>query len=147
MSDVTFYHTERADGGRRTGLSVDNQRAVENFVPGDEDFNPTIRWFIDVACPVSAPPETREDAAAWLLAHQTAIRGALADAAERLSAGLDTPAPWTYQVSNDDGQPIRVSVSAQRRHDGTEIGRNIRRMLKRDWPALLKSLPTAARRA
>lgn len=29
---VTFYHQVRADGGRRTGLSIDGSAAIENFV-------------------------------------------------------------------------------------------------------------------
>jgi len=43
MPTVTFFHNERVDDARRTGLYVDDARAFERFAPGDEEYDPSLR--------------------------------------------------------------------------------------------------------
>ncbi len=140
MAEVTFYHHERADGGRRTGLTVDGLRALERFVPGTEDRNPALRWYVDVICSTDSPPDTQEAAVEWLSAHAAEIRAALEEASEQLAAGMDMDSvPWSFERRGADG-PMRVSISAMRLHVAADIANRIREFLATDWPQLLGSL-------
>ncbi len=88
---------------------------------------------------IAVPPATHEAAEAWLAAHAGAIRDALADAADRLAAGVDADgAPWSFERPGPAG-PVRVSVSALRSEDGHRIGADIRRLLGVEWPSFLAS--------
>ena len=142
MPNITFFHHERADDGRRTGLSVDGRRdeELELFDPGDEeeDFDPTIRWYIDVRMPVATPFQTRSEVLAWFNSNQEIIRSAIEHAAEKLESGMDSDgAPWSFTMNSPAG-PVRVSISAQRRLDSLQISKHLHTLLDRDWPAFLK---------
>ncbi len=36
MSTIAYYKNARYDGGIRTGLDIDDERAFQSFVPGGE---------------------------------------------------------------------------------------------------------------
>ncbi len=135
MPDVTFFHHERVDDARRTGLTVDGSRALERYVPGDEEYDPVLKWVVDVKVPVAEEVETRVAAADWLAAHGDTIQAALAAAADRLYSGVDSDwSPWEVDVDTPDGA-VRVSVYARLHTDGHQMGRHLRTVLQRDWPA------------
>jgi hypothetical protein len=136
MSEVTFYHTEREDNGRRTGLAVNGfiPEGMETFVPGDDDdFNPAIRWYVDVRCPVEKAPKSVRNLRVWFQEHADRIQAALEEVALRLEAGLDqVGSPWSFEMDSPMGS-VHVSVSAQRRYEAQHISESIRRVLKSDW--------------
>lgn len=143
MPTVTFFHHERADDGRRTGLTADGFRALERYVPGDEEYDPVLKWVVEVKVPVDEEIETRTAAADWLSAHGDAIQAALVGAADRLYAGVDSDwSPWEVEVGTPDG-PVRVAVHARLHTDGHQMGRHLRTVLQRDWPAFREQFQPA----
>ena len=149
MGIITFFHQERADGGRRTGLYVGDERAFERFVAGDgEEFDPALRWYIEVICPVKTPPKTQTAAGVWLAKHCGAIRGSIEKASEHLEVGLDSEwAPWSITVQTPSGK-FEVKVTAQRRYEAAHIGIRLNEFLLRDWPEFLgEYLPVTTERA
>lgn len=145
MPDITFFHTERADRGRRTGIWLDGAEAVEQYVPGDEDaFDPVIRWYVDVICPLSSQGANREVAIEWFVDNRERIRAAIAETANRLDAGLDIAgAPWSFDWSDSLG-PLRVVMSAQRRMEARNVADELRRFLTGDWQSFSKAFPIPA---
>jgi len=143
MSIVTFFHHERGDDATRTGLTVDGRRGLEQFTPGGEEYDPAIRWFVDVNVPEVSPPSTRAELAVWLTCHHETIKSALVSAEERLAAGFDSmEGPWTFDMATPGG-PVRVAISAQRRYDGAQIGNHLRVLLERIWPAFVREFTPA----
>ena len=135
---VTFYHQVRADGGRRTGVSVDGSAGVEYFVDpaGPDDFDPALRWYVDLTWELPDAPRTKRATRAWYAAKLLEIRQVLAEVAEVLRAGVDGDlGPWTSTFPTASG-PVRVAVSAQRRIDGTTVAQGIRAALEGDVNAL-----------
>ena len=128
---VTFYHQVRADGGRRTGVSINGSAAVEHFVdPADpDDFDPALRWYVDLTWELADGPRTQKAARAWYAARLPEIRQALTGIAETLEAGIDGGlVTWTGTVPTTNG-PARAAVAAQRRVDGATVAQGIRSAL------------------
>lgn len=140
MAEVTFYHQERVDGGHRSGLDVDGESALQRFVPGGEDSNPALVWYVDVVFTTDAPPPTQEEALVWIEQHEPDVAEALQAAAESLSCGIDTDyAPWRYDFPGRFGS-VRVSVSAIRRVAAVEIAGRIRSLTATGVKHLIDSL-------
>lgn len=128
MADVTFYHHERADNGQRTGLTVDGLRALERFIPGSEERDPTLRWYVDATCTTDETLLTQHDAFSWWATHSDVIRQSLKMAAHMLDSGIDMDSlPWRFEFPSTDG-PVRLSVSAMRRFDAIDIAARIRQV-------------------
>lgn len=145
---VTFYHQVRTDGGRRTGLSINDSRGIENFVdcPDPEEFDPALRWYIDVSWEVPEPPRTQREARVWYAQHLAELRGVLEAVAETLRAGIDGDlVPWVLDLPGPTGN-VRVTMSAQRRYDGAHVAQGIRAALASDVDGLAReeSLACAA---
>jgi hypothetical protein len=139
MSDVTFYHSERADGGQRTGLLIDGDRALERFVPGSEESDPRLLWSIDVTVPVSDAPATQEAAADWMGQHHTDFKRILERTAEEIEAGIDVDTlGWIWEDQRAE-PPFRVSISAVRRFAALDIAKRIRG-LTASWDDLRRGL-------
>ena len=135
MADVQFYHQERVDGGRRSGVTVDGDAVLHGFVEGSEVRNPALTWYADVTLSTPTPPRDATSLA-WLLGHAAEIRAALDDAAEQLGTGIDVDVtPWEFETAGPEG-PIRVSVSAMRRFTARNISQKLRWLASADWNAL-----------
>ena len=133
MAEVSFFHNERDDNGTRTGLNVGGRRALERFIPGDEESDPSLRWYVDVVISTKSLPKTQSSSAIWLTKHADAIQEALEAAAARLEVGLDFDSmPWTFKHRSAQGI-IRVSVSALRCLAAREIAKRIRDFLATTW--------------
>ncbi|MGL6097233.1 MAG: hypothetical protein ACRC7O_15725 [Fimbriiglobus sp.] len=143
MTPIVFYHHERADGGRRTGLTVGGYRALEQFEPGDEsDRDSSLRWYFDVIHEVANPPDTQEAAAGWFAAHASDIRSAIQTATERLSNGADMDGlPWVMEYNSESGTRYRVAVSAMRRYVSTHVGDALAKFLAGDWESFVTNPP------
>jgi hypothetical protein len=137
MADVQFFHQERVDGGRRSGVSVDGTTVFHAFIPGSEEYDPALEWYADVTLPTQDPP-SESTVRSWLAANGQVIRDALLAAAGQLECGLDDSAmPWvgTVTVTWPEGQP-RVSVSAVRRVSARHVGEKLRWLASQDWSVL-----------
>ena len=131
---VTFYHQVRADGGRRTGLAIGDSRGIENFVANadPDEFDPTLRWYVQVNWDVADPPRTQTAARAWYTENLRELRGILEAVADELRAGIDGDLmPWTRKLPSSAGEAT-VAMSAQRRYDGAAVASGIREALIRD---------------
>jgi hypothetical protein len=147
MATMTFYHQERADGGRRTGLDVDGEAVLHSFAPGnDEESDPTLLWYVDVRISDAAPPTSHEEAAAWLARHADEIQAALSAAAGELGCGIDVDLlPWQFEY-RAASEPILVSVSAMRRLAAREVGAKLQALATGYLPEFLATQSTVSPR-
>jgi hypothetical protein len=135
MAEVTFYHQERLDGGRRSGLNVDGSSILHGFVPGGTDRDPALAWFADVALETQSPP-SQATALVWLDQHSRELKDALTAAAEQLTCGIDVDSmPWETELPGSAGA-IRVSVSAMRRLTARHVGEELKQLASMDWSEL-----------
>ena len=143
MADVTFYHQVRVDGGRRSGISVDGLSILHGFIPGDEEYDPALEWYVDVTL-VTARPPSEANALAWLIAHAVEFRQVLKEDADLLSTGIDANSmPAEFARPGAEG-PIRVTVSAMRRLIGRQIGEKLQHFAEMDWTQLFSVLTPQA---
>jgi hypothetical protein len=135
MAEVTFYHQERVDGGRRSGVHVEGDMVLQGFVPGSEEYDPVLEWYVDVTVPTATLP-TETSVRDWLVEEGSAIREALIAAADKLECGIDNNAmPWEIVLQGSAG-PSRVSVAAIRRFTGRNIGEKLRQLAATAWGTL-----------
>jgi hypothetical protein len=139
MAEVKFYHQERADGGRRTGVTVDGDTVAHGFLPGHDEYDPALLWYVDVTLQTPNPP-TRTNALAWLQSRTPEIRLALSNTASLLELGIDMNSmPAEFGHNGAEG-PIRVTVSAMRRLIGRQIAQKINHFAETDWAVLFPVL-------
>ncbi len=98
MSKVRFYRQARCDGGVRTGIGIDDQPVLHEFRRGNDDSDPALLWYVDLALEGKGLPTEAEEARAWLLEHADAITTSLRAAAQRLEIGLDDSVEWPYRI-------------------------------------------------
>jgi len=140
MAEVTFYHQERVDGGRRSGVTVDGTPVLHGFVPGTNEYDPALEWYADVTLATANPP-TQANGLTWLNSHAPEIRQSLTEAADCLSVGIDASSmPAEFQRFDAGGRPIRVTVSAMRRLTGRHVGEKLRQLAEMDWAQLFPAL-------
>ena len=140
MASLTFYRQERMDGGVRTGISVEDNIVLTSFADGTADYDPSLRWFVDVRCEVPAAIDP-EGAREWLLQNAGVIKSGLEELADKLRAGLDINAwPVQHQVmSAPAGSSITLVCSAVRRLDARQIA-DVLRSVGEHFPDYVKSL-------
>jgi hypothetical protein len=138
---VTFYHQVRADGGRRTGVSIDGSAGVEYFFDpaGPDDFDPALRWYVDLTWELPDAPRTQRAARAWYATKLLEIREVLAWVAQSLEAGIDCGLQAWVTTAPAASGPVRVAVAAQRRVDGVTVAQGIRSALEGDVDALTQA--------
>ena len=146
VTEMTFYHNVRLDGGRRTGVTADGIRGLELFRPGpgDEDDlpDPRLAWSVTVTIPDDGVIATQEEVAEWLGRTSPAIAAALEKAAEDVPAGIDFGfRPWITR-SNGLGRELTVTLSAMRVHDHQELGRNLHKLATKELAELSAELQT-----
>jgi len=144
MSTIWYYKNVRYDGGIRTGLDVNDERAFQSFVPGEEAEDASLEWFVDVMCVSEILPSEHEAARRWMLEDVSAICDGLEGVAERLSVGLDELSmPFVRSWSDSSsGVNFRIRCSAIRRLPGLDIAARIREVAK-GLESELRSLPRA----
>jgi len=132
MSEVTFYHHERADGGRRTGIEFDDYRGLEYFQEtSDEDaVDPTLLWFVDVKTTAPAPIETVPQAATWLAEHTQDIQQSLSEVADQLTIGFDMDSMASSYSFELGGRKYDVEVGGQNRIVRRKLGERLREFSK-----------------
>lgn len=81
MTEIAFFINARQDGGLRTGIDVNGETIWHHFIPGPEDADPALLWWVDVTCKGDLP--SGPDAARqWMLDQSDLIRNALKRAAD-----------------------------------------------------------------
>ncbi len=146
MPEFLFYHQQRVDHGLRTGLEIDAQTVMEDFIPGDQDEDPALLWYFDVRGRGADLPSDAEAVRDWLLERESDFGAVLRSASEQLRAGVDHDG-WPFRISFPDvlpGLELIVTGSAIRRIDAVAMSRLLAGAADR-WSALLHSLnPEAA---
>lgn len=132
MSEVTFYHHERADGGRRTGVEFDDYRGLEYFQEtNDEDaVDPTLLWFVDIKTTSAVPIETVPQATSWLAEHTEEIQQSLVKAADQLAIGFDIDSMASSYSFEVGGRRYDVEVGGQNRIVRRRFGERLRDFTK-----------------
>ncbi len=126
MRTVTLYRQARVDGGVRTGAEVDGRTVFMHFVPGDDDEDSALLWFIDVQISADNVPSRLELLQQWLVQHDGPVRAVLQEMADDLSLGIDTDG-WPFSRSKQFGALlVKVSCSAVRRLESREIALHLR---------------------
>lgn len=139
MSKLVFYRQQRVDGGIRSGVDLDDDSLFELFEPGQEDDDPTLKWFVDVRWRGAKLPRP-EKAQDWLLRQESAIRPALTEAAEELRSGIDLSDPVQRELlQRNSGSRARLVVHAARRVAAREIAKQVR-YVANHWSALIGAL-------
>lgn len=141
MPDLTLYRQARADGGVRTGLSIDGVTVAQSFEEGNAEHDPRLVWFVDVRCRGRSLPSEAGDLIDWLSAQSTPIVAALQALADSLSVGVDSdyvPGEWPIR-SLPKGVVGRVVYSSIRIVDARGMAKNVHSVAKA-WPAILDQL-------
>jgi hypothetical protein len=141
MGDVTFFHHARQDGATRTGLTINGYRALELFEAPGPEFDPTIRWYIDLRFLKQHAPTHREAAINWVFEHENEIAILLQTAAERVGAGVEE-VPLTLNLLSESG-PVTVVVTASQQAEVFLLESLISQMKSDVWPRFLQSLRPA----
>jgi len=50
VTEIAFFINARQDGGLRTGIDVNGETIWHHFIPGPEDADPALLWWVDVTC-------------------------------------------------------------------------------------------------
>ena len=125
MTEMTFYHNVRLDGGVRTGVTVEGFRGLEVFHPGPGEPDPRLAWSVTVTVPSDRGVATQDDAAEWLASEWPMLQVALSQAAAEIPTGTDFG--WKPWLSHQKalGRGAEVSLTAMRVSDHRDLGRNL----------------------
>jgi hypothetical protein len=90
MTKLIFFHQRRKDGGIRTGIEINDDLVLEQFIPGTSELDPVLLWYIDVRLEFkkSISPEANSVRTA-VSAIANPIREALRASANEFQAGID----------------------------------------------------------
>lgn len=147
MTKLTFFYHKRKDAAVRIGVEVEEDRVLERYIPGQENSDSALLWYIDVRC--STDEEISADSEAvrkFFLKLSTPIQVALKSVANELSVGLDSdiwPNKWGLK-NLPQGISGEIVCSATRRITDGELV-NVLLTLANEWPELIADLqPLAA---
>jgi len=60
VSSVKFFRQKRFDGGIRMGVSVGQDLVLHHFVPGSDEDDPALEWYVDVELKAAGIPSEPE---------------------------------------------------------------------------------------
>jgi hypothetical protein len=143
MAGLTFYHRKRLDGGIRTGIMLGGTTVSERFEEGQEDYDPSLIWSVDLRCSGAGLPDTADKAKQWLLDHERIIRDGFSRFAEQLRARSDPTGAylleWNEFPSHPEGVEMKIVCGAMRRVDALGLAATLRDVRDR-WRELILSL-------
>ena len=130
MATLTFYHHARVDGGRGTGIEINDCSTLEYFEVESEEFNPSLLWYVDLSCDGENLPTEAETGRRWFLDNEEALVGIVLEVAEAVEVGFDVEIRPFHQVFEDRPAGTRVSVlvSAIHRLQAREVAQELREM-------------------
>ena len=116
MKTINFYKQMRVDGGKRTGIEINGETALERFKEGEGAEDAALLWFVDVRCAGDNLPETPEAAREWLLKKTPLFQEGITAVAGELQAGIDFAAPFSREIPQiESGVTVKIFCSAIRR--------------------------------
>ena len=128
MSKVTFYRQKRFDGGIRTGIDIDGDRALHHYEPGKGDENPALQWYVDLRISGDLP-DAPDELRAWLLGHASKICNALNDLSRKHIGTDEDLVPFQAELPTiQKGVKIVVVWSAVRRVNNLEFTEVLRQL-------------------
>jgi hypothetical protein len=141
MTKLTFYYHERVDGGRRTGIEINDTSALEFYQEESEDVDPALLWYVDLYCEGEYLPGEAEVARRWFLDNEKPLAEILLDVAGEIDVGFDVEVRPFRRVVNDGpgGCRVHVLVSAIHRLQAREVARDLREVAQ-SWRSLLERL-------
>lgn len=129
MPNLTFYRQKRSDGGVRTGIQIDNDTVFSHFEEVDEEYDPTLLWYVDLRCQGQGLPDDPEAARQWLLDHEEIIEQGFERYAQEIRTGFDPdlyPLEWGHFDNLPEGVQARIVCSAIRRIDALNFSEVLR---------------------
>jgi hypothetical protein len=129
MNKLTFYVQMRSDGGRRTGIDIDDETVLGRFESGGEEFDPALLWYIDIRCKGELPSEAAQ-ARDWLLQQSELLKAELKKLGRELEVGLDSGL-WPLQRKvehSPHGVEITIVCSSLRRVASRDFGKTLGRL-------------------
>ncbi len=143
MHTLAFYRQQRADGGVRTGIEVDDETVFHKYEPGGEDHDAALLWYVDLRCEGDHLPEDAESARTWFLANADLIKEGFRQLAEKVAAGVDMaayPVTWGDFAAPPPGVRMNVVTSTTRRLAALDLA-HILEDIRLNWEERLRSLP------
>lgn len=145
MTTLLFYRQARRDGGIRTGVEFRETPIAEVFEEGTGDFDPVLRWYLDLRCDGDGVPSDPEQAIDWLASLGSVVRTGAFAFAQELLAGLDHDI-YTFSYNRFEGVPQGVSLSLNAKVNCRSAGQELASvlvLLARNWEETLLSLKSA----
>jgi len=139
MTKITFFANKRQDDGFRTGIDIDGETIWHHFVPGSEDADPALLWWVDVSCEGDLPSDP-DGVRQWMREHADLIRKYVNQAAGDIDpVGFDVELrPFRREYLSGNVR-IVVVASAVRRLEAREMGVVLQDLSNR-WVELLQEL-------
>jgi hypothetical protein len=136
MADITFYRQQRADGGIRTGIEVNESVVFSEYQPGHHDDDPALLWYVDVRCKGQGLPIDGERARDWLASQRKIVARQLNKLADRIPSGID-PSEWPLQIEHafiwrNRRVILTIACSAIRRLEARKLA-GILREIAENW--------------
>lgn len=129
MPSLTWYRQARADGGVRSGITLDRVEVFERFEPGPLERDPALRWYVDLRCQGGPLPSNADEIKQWFIDHSLVIREGFADFSNELRVGTDPddyPLQWSRFHNAPVGVTLIIAASAVRQVDGREMATILR---------------------
>jgi hypothetical protein len=141
MTKLTFYHNVRVDGGRRTGIEINDTTAMEFYQEESLDVDPALLWYVDLSCEAEGLPREAEVARRWFLDNEKPLVGILLGVAGEIEVGFDVEVRPFRRAVNDGpgGCRVKVVVSAIHRLQAKEVARDLREVAQ-SWRSLVERL-------
>lgn len=143
MTKLTFFHHKRKDGAVRSGVELDDELLLQKYIPGAEERDSALLWYVDVRCTVEGSAVTANAGSARMFFERIGepVEQALQDCAEELAVGLDSEVwPLRKAIKNlPAGIRGEVVCSAMRRVADGELSQLLRELAS-NWIANLNEL-------
>jgi hypothetical protein len=145
MTEITFFRQKRFDGGVRTGIDVMGETLLQEFVPGNLDFDSALLWYIDLRCKGQNIPGDPELVRSWFIRRSEFFKRELIKIAnESLCVGFDADLfPYQNRLTDSEGTEIRVVITAIRRITALDLAEELR-CLATEWDTILSNLRSPA---
>jgi hypothetical protein len=122
MKTINFYRQARMDGGKRTGIEIDEETVMEQFEEGTGMEDSALLWFVDIRCSGAPLPNDPASARAWLMEKAPVIQEGISMVANELQAGIDSSTPVSRPIPNmGAGITVKIVCSAIRRLPALKI--------------------------
>jgi hypothetical protein len=143
MHKIILYQHHRVDGGTRTAVTINGERALEHFVPGKKPSDPVILWDWDLRCAGARLPTDPAKAVGWLREQEPVVRDELTRLADKvLTSGKHEDWPLLWDVSHPPrGVRMQLFCDAIRPMTLRRLAANLRDVRDR-WEDILSLLPT-----